>query len=344
MADFDAAVREALHDAVPPDLQAQPDLLIDGAIRAAHRTRAARVAGAGLLVLATAALAFVAAWVGFQRPAPAVPAQNPLTRQLCANPSPVAPPAKASAGSTGEAAALCPAGQPTGAGWELPEAPLTLERWVGYLRQGVQSTPASPCAAGTPDGPAFTVVVRQINGARTAYRSTDLGCHGREAVARYLAALAYQRADQQAATTTGYQLNCSPPKEGQPIPLTPPTDSIRATHSTGLLCTYPVYDPSKPGRLTPRDYHATALTPAQLEVMHRALSRSTFTQTRPTSCAPSPRQIVLHLTTPGDHGPAGDHIDLTGTCVDVLQFDGYTLWWQPPPDVRTTLSRLVPND
>ncbi|HEY3534102.1 MAG TPA: hypothetical protein VGK60_00940 [Pedococcus sp.] len=310
-------------------------------MRTARLTRAARVAGAGIVMLATAALAFVAAWTGSHRPAPAVPARDPLTRQLCARTHPVTPPARASTGLGGEAASLCPAGQPTGAGWELPGAPLTLERWVRYLREGLQSAPAAPCAVGSPGQPAFTVVVRRIDGARTAYRSTDLACNGREAVARYLAALAYQRADQQAATTTGYELNCSPPREGEAMQLTPPMESVRAAHSAGLLCVYPVFDPSQPGRLTPRDFHSVALTPGQLQLMHRALSTSTFTTTPPAPCSPSPRQVVLHLTTPGDHGPAGEHVDLVGTCTDVLQFDGYSLWWQPPQEVRSTLAGLL---
>ena len=121
-------------------------------------------------------------------------------------------------------------------------------------------------------------------------------------------------------------------------------DTVRVAHSAGLLCTYPVFDPSKPGRLAPRDYHFKDLTPAQLALVHRALSTSTFTTTRPAFCAPSPRQLALHLTSPGDHGPAGEHVDLVGTCVAVLQFDGYALWWQPPPEVRATLTGLLPAD
>lgn len=345
MADLDHAISQALRDAVPADLEAAPYALIEEAVRTARRTRNIRRAGAGVAALTAAALALTAVWMSFQRPSPAVPAQDPVTSQLCRDVHPTRPPVHPVNGLRGDAAALCPIGdEQDGAGWVLPGAPITLERWVAYLHGGIASTPAASCPAGSPARPRYVVVIKQLDGTRTAYRSTDLACGGRVAVARYLAALAYQRADAQAATTSGYDLTCSPPKGEDAIAVAAPMDAVRAAHSAGLLCSYPVFDPSLPGRLQARDYHAVPLTRDQLDVVHRALMTSSFSTTSPPACTPSGREILLRLTSPGSHGPAGEVVDLRGTCPDVLRLDGYARWWRPGPEMRAVLTRLLPAD
>jgi hypothetical protein len=233
-----------------------------------------------------------------------------------------------------------PDGEP---GWLLPGAALRLQRSVTYLRAGLASRPTGACPQGTAGQP-FVVVVQRVDGRRTAYRSSDLACGGREAVARYLTALAYDRAAHDAAGTSGYQLECSPPDLTQVTGSVAPLDAVRAAHTSGLLCTYPVYAPHEPGLLQARDYSSHPLTAEQVSALNRALATATFTATAPARCTPSSRELLLRLTTPGAHTPAGEHVELVGGCPSVLRLNGYALWWQPRPEEQALLARLVPAD
>ena len=345
MAEFENSVRQLLRDAVPPDLEADPYGLIDGAATYARRSRIARTAGGVVAAVVAAALVATAAWVGVQRsrPVPAGPAPNSVTQELCRAPRPTDPPGRPAAGLSGESAAICPTGADVGPGWVLPGAPLTMERWVDYLRAGIASTPLAACAPGAA-GPPFVVVVKRVAGERVSYRSSDLACGGREVVARYLAALAYQQADHDAAGTDGYALQCSPPKPDEPIPLIAPNATLRAVHSLGILCGYPVFDPSSSDRLVSRDYRAVHLTTVAMAVINADLAGSTFSTRAPAECAPSRRELTLRLQTPGGQSPAGEQVEFVGTCLDVLRLSGSTLWWRPEASTRAVLAALLPAD
>ena len=344
MAELENAVRQLLRDAVPPDLEADPYGLIDGAARNARRTRIAHAAGGAVAAVAVAALAAVA-WVGLQGPrtVPARPAPNPVTQELCRTPRPIDPPARPAADLSGESAAICPTGADVGPGWVLPGAPLTLERWVDYLRGGIASTPSAACVAG-PAGPPFVVVVKRVGAERMSYRSSDLACGGREVVARYLTALGYQQADRDAAVTLGDALHCSPPKRDKPSPLLAPEKTLRAVHSPGILCSYPVFDPSSPDRLAPRDFRAVHFTAEAMAVINADLAVSTFSTHPPTECASSRRELTLRLQTPGAQIPDQEQVEFVGTCLDVLRLSGTTLWWRPSPGTRAVLTALLPAD
>jgi hypothetical protein len=334
-------VRQLLRDAVPFDLEADPHGLIDGAAAYARRTRAARTAaGAVAAVVAVSLIAGV--WMGGRRPEPepARPAPNPVTQELCRDPRTTAPPAQPAADLSGEAAAICPIGNESGEGWVLPGAPLTLERWVDYLRGGIASTPSTACE-GRPAGPPFVVVVKRLATEPVSYRSSDLACGGREAVARYLAALAYQQADRDAAGTLGDAPHCSPPKQ-ETLSLTTPDTTLRAVHAPGILCSYPLFDPAGSDRLVPRDYASVHLSNDDLAVINADLARNTFSTKAPAECAPSRQHLALRLQTPGAEIPAEAQVEFVGTCLDVLRLSGNALWWRPDPSTRSVLAPLLP--
>ena len=202
--------------------------------------------------------------------------------------------------------------------------------------------PSSPCPAGAPAGPPFVVVVQRVDGTRTAYRSGDLAGGGREALARYLAAMAYQQADRDAATTVGYVLQCSPPKPDDVLPLPAPLVALRSTHGSGMLCAYPLFDPAGTEPLVPRDYAHVPLTPAALAAIGADLATASFETKPPPRCAASSRQLVLRLQTPGSHSADGDLVELTGECLDNLRLPGHALWWRPGPAARAALVGLLP--
>lgn len=341
MAESESSVRQLLRDAVPPELEADPYGLLAGAVAYAHRRRNARTVGAAVAAVVAASLV-VAAWVGVQRPKPepARPAPNPVTRELCRDPRTTAPPVNPAADLSGEVAALCPTGARGGDGWVLPGAPLTLERWVDYLRGAIASTPSTGCE-GRPAGPPFVVVVKRLGTAPVSYRSSDLACGGREVVARYLAALAYQQADRDASATLGDAPHCSPPKQ-ETMALVAPVATLRALHAPGILCRYPVFDPAGSDRLVPRDYTPVHLSAAELAVINADLARNTFSTNAPAECAPSRQQLTLRLQTPGAEIPAEAQVEFVGTCLDVLRLSGNQLWWRPDASTLAVLAPLLP--
>lgn len=344
MAELENSVRQLLRDAVPPDLEADPGGLIDGAATYARRSRNARTAG-GTVALAVVAALVAGVWMGIQqpRPVPARPAPNPVTQELCRSPRQTAPPVLPRTDPSGESAAICPLGDAEGPGWQLPGAPLTLERWVDYLSGGIASTPSAACAPG-PAGPPFLVVVKRVGAEPVSFRSSDLACSGREVVARYLAALAYEQADRDAAGVSGNAPQCSPPKLDEPLPLRTPLTTLRADHSPGILCSYPVFDPSGSDRLAPRDYQAVRLSTEAMAVVQADLAASTFSTRAPKTCPPSRRELTLRLQTPGAQIPAEEQVELVGSCLDVLRLSGNALWWQPDATTRAVLLPLLPAD
>ena len=345
MAEFEGAVREALRTAVPADLEAEPYALIDGAARYARGARLSRLASGATAAVLLAALVATTSWIVVDRPRedPARPAPDPATSRLCRDLRPTPPPRKAPEAASGVAAALCPTAGAEGQGWDLPGASLTLERWVAYLRSGLAADATGPCPVDTLAGPPFTVVIERLDAPRIAYRSTDLSCGGREAVARYLAALAFQRADQDAARVSGYTLQCSPPK-----PLTAdveaPMSQVRTSHTTGLLCLYPVFDAGSPGRLVVRDYRAVPLDAGQLATVNSELAHVTLVGEPGDSCEGSRWQLTLRVLTPGSHAADGEHVEFVGECVDALLLNGYDAWWRPSESTRSMLAGLVPAD
>ena len=237
--------------------------------------------------------------------------------------------------------ARCPAPGAPGEGWVLPGAALVLEQWVAYLRGGIASEPAAPCAVDAPPGQPFTVVVERLDGARTAYDSSALSCAGREVVARYLEALAYQRADQDAAKVAGYTLQCSPPKQVT-TELEPPVAQLGGLRSNGLLCLYPVFDAALPGRLVARDYRAVPLGAAQLAGVSSDLADTALAQDAAVTCDDSRWQLTLRLVTPGSHVEDEGLVELVGRCPAALRLNGYDAWWEPTPATQSLLAGLIP--
>lgn len=163
-------------------------------------------------------------------------------------------------------------------------------------------------------------------------------------LARYLAALAYQQADRDAASTYGSALHCSPPKLAIPMPLVARETTLSAKHSPGILCSYPVFDPSSGDRLVPRDHHAVPLTDEVLAVINADLATATFSTSAPSECEPSRQELTLRLRTPGATSPAGGLVEFVGTCPDVLRLSGDALWWRPKPQTLVVLTALLPTD
>jgi hypothetical protein len=123
---------------------------------------------------------------------PAAPARHllDLTMDTCAARSEIVPPPQTLASAYGMVAArLCalPGESRQGRdGWVLPGAALTDERWVARLRQAlVDAEPHADCRSG-PSGPAFVLALEELDGTIIGYRSQDLTCAGRVAVAAYL--------------------------------------------------------------------------------------------------------------------------------------------------------------
>ena len=187
------------------------------------------------------------------------------------------------------------------------------------------------------------MVVERHDGVRTAYRSSDLACGGREVVARYLAALAYQRADQDAARVSGYDLHCSPPKLAT-ADLGAPGSQLQGARSTGLLCLYPVFDAAAPGRLVARDYRAVPLDARQLASVSSELAGTSLVKEPRERCDGSRWQLTLRLVTPGSHAEDGQHLEFVGDCAAALRLNGYDVWWQPAEGTRAMLAGLVPAD
>jgi hypothetical protein len=345
MAEFEGAVREALRTAVPSDLEAEPYALIDGAARYARGARTSRLASGATAAVLLAALVVTTSWLVLVRPPedPARPAPDPVVSRLCRDLNPTTPPRQAVGAMGGAAAVLCPTAGPEGAGWDLPGAPLTLEKWVGYLRAGVAADAAGACPVDTPVGRPFTVVIERLDGQRTAYRSADLACGGRVAVARYLAALAYQRAAQDAANISGYTLTCSPP-DVITSALTVAEVKFQTPRATGLLCIYPQFDPGLPGRLVARDYRAVPLDAGQLAMVNSELAGSPIVMEPGSQCRTSRWELTLRLVTPGSHAADGESLEFIGGCADVLRLNRYALWWRPSEATRSMLGGLVPTD
>jgi hypothetical protein len=147
-----------------------------------------------------------------------------------------------------------------------------------------------------------------------------------------------------AAATYGNALQCSPPKRDEPIPLAAPNATLRAVHSSGILCAYPTFDPTTPARLGPRAYRSASLSADAMAAINADLARATFTTRAPAPCGPSRHELTLRVETPGTHGPAGEHVEFVGTCLAVLRLSGNALWWRPEPSTPAVLAALMPAD
>jgi hypothetical protein len=106
----------------------------------------------------------------------------------------------------------------------------------------------------------------------------------------------------------------------------------------------PLFDPSSPDRLVPRDYHSVRLTAEELAAVDADLASSTFSTTAPAECAPSRHDLTLRLETVGAQIPEEGHVELVGTCLDVLRLAGNPFWWRPDASTLAVLARLLPAD
>ena len=194
MPEFETMLREALHAAVPSDLE-QPGMA-EGAKAYAVRVRRLRVVSAAVVAAVVVLIASVISTGMFRdrAVAPAKPQtnyRNPCTEPIAVTPLRTAPVAPASGryqhvlvcALTGSGS-VWPGSLPPDDSVDTPEA---IDSLTWDLRDG-----GADCG-GLPVGRAFTVNVMGWDGKAAAYLNTDLRCGGWDFLDRYYVALAEQR-------------------------------------------------------------------------------------------------------------------------------------------------------
>jgi len=357
MADLETRLRDVMVGAAP----ANPSTagLVVGARRYAARARRARIAGAAVLAAVVVVVASLTTGLvgGRQASPPAAPARHllDLTMDTCAARSEIVPPPQTLASAYGMVAArLCalPGESRQGRdGWVLPGAALTDERWVARLRQAlVDAEPHADCRSG-PSGPAFVLALEELDGTIIGYRSQDLTCAGRVAVAAYLETVALQAAQRDALSADPSGPHCGPPADtvfnSTSEPVIDPTGHpyIEGGGGRVALCLYPQYDPASGARLVERDYRIAfrslepSSTPDWLQggITFPAESLSTAPQR---ACDPSPWRMVLRSDTAEGSPP----VEVQSRCAGVYELTvagGFQRYWTPPPNVAARLAACV---
>lgn len=353
MSELENQLRTALREAVPPSLE--PHGLAEGAQRYAVRARRVRVVAGGCAAVVIA-LVLGLTFTDFRFLAtPAGGSKKPsASSALCTKrlPPPSAPPAKGQQLPGDVEAHLCPASErmsPGGAGWTLPADSLTDERWIARFRSVIaEDDPAHPCTV--PDsavGPAFTVVFRHNTGRLTTYRSVDLSCRGRNAVAAFLGDLALARAKWQAASLGPDDIDCAPLELGDIRVSSLPIAGRILTRTTGVLCLYPLFEPDGVEPLVGRPPYRIVLSPAQMAIINADLEQTTLREGAKRSGATGACRKVgwtlhLRLNTPGAHLPGPDPDVLSSSCTDELMLVNTTLTWVLEPKTAAMIASLVP--
>lgn len=359
MADPEARLRELMVAAAP----AEPSTvgLVVGARRYAARVHRARLAGTALVTVAVVVAASLTTGLlgGRSASPPAAPGTHLayLTAATCAARAEVVPPARSLTSPYGMVAArLCAAAADAGAaarvGWVLPDVALTDERWVAHFRQALADADPQTGCGNSPAGPAFVLALERRDGTIIGYRSQDLTCSGRVAVAAYLEALALQAAERDALSADLSGPNCGPPADTVFAPRSQPlrNPSTGDAYSGGgggptVLCLYPQYQPTSRSRLVERNYRiafrapdpSTAPTWIQLGLAFPAASLSTMP---PQACSPSPWRLVLRSDTAEGSPP----VEVQSRCAGVYELTvagGFQRYWTPPPDVAAGLAACV---
>lgn len=350
MSDFEDRLRESLRDAVPSNLDTRG--LAAGAERYAVRARRVRVLGAvAALALVLAVAGTTASWFGHEQrpPAPATPSpvwSNTSTLECGANPRTTRPPSPAVTPFGDVMARLCPApgAGPAGEGWTLPAQPLRTDTWISYLRGGlVAEDPAKPCPVSAAAlGPAFTVTIQRLDGQLLSYRSADLACQGRDAVARYLTAMAFERADIEASATTGNAIHCAAPKDDGAKLASGPLPGASFRRPQAVLCLYPEYAPRGSDRLVERPYQRVELTADQVAVLNEDLQGATLRTPTEPACTGSHWLLVLKMVNPGSHEPDGEEVEYRSRCSDRLYLQDHRLEWRPGQWARKLVASFIP--
>lgn len=359
MSDIETRLRD-LMEVAAPDNPATAGLVV-GARRYAARTRRARIAGASVLAAALVLAATVTTGLlgGRQASPPAAPGTHlvDLTMATCAARAEVVAPPQTLASAYGMVAArLCSLpGGGSGDGWVLPGAALTDERWVAHLRQAlVDADPHADCRSGRL-GPAFVLALEKRDGTIVGYRSTDLPCGGRVAVATYLETVALQAAYRDALSADVHGPNCAP----RPARAFDPTSQPLRDPSTGhpytgggggptVVCLYPQYVASSGAPLVARDYRVAfrslkqSTAPGWLE-LGIAYPAGSLSATPPRACDPSPWRLVLRSwTTEG-----GPDVEVQSQCAGVYELSVAGLfqrYWTPAPDVARHLAACLEQE
>jgi hypothetical protein len=346
------------------DVDAASLLDAEDLVRVGKRRRQTRRRIAGAAALA-AAVVFAASLTsglvgGRQASPPAAPGTHlvNLTLGTCAARAEVVPPPQSLASAYGMVAArLCPLpGQGSGGrdGWVLPEAALADERWVAHLRQALVDADPHTVCRGSRLGPAFVLALEKRDGTIVGYRSTDLPCGGRVAVAAYLETVALQAAERDALSTDVHGPNCAPPpdRDFDPTsqPLRDPSTGRPYTGGGGgptVLCLYPQYAPSSGTPLVARNYRVAfrstsqepSTPPAWVELGIAFPARS-LSATPPRACDPSPWRMVLRSwTTEG-----GPDVEVQSRCAGVYELSvagEFQRYWTPTPDVAARLAACL---
>ena len=333
--------------------------LVVGARRYAARARRARIAGAAVLAAVVVVVASLTTGLvgGRQASPPAGRGSHlvDLTMATCAARAEVVPPPHTLASAYGMVAArLCalPGESSQGRdGWVLPGAALADERWVTRLRQAlVDAEPHADCRRG-PGGPAFVLALEELDGTIIGYRSQDMTCAGRVAVAAYLEAVALQSAQRDALSADPSGPNCGPPADTVFNPTSEPELDPTGHPYTGggggraALCLYPQYDPASGARLVERDYHIAfrsvdpGSTPEWLRggIAFPAESLRTAPQH---ACSSSPWRMVMRSDTAEGSPP----VEVQSRCAGVYELSvagGFQRYWTPPPDVAARFAACV---
>jgi hypothetical protein len=215
---------------------------------------------------------------------------------------------------------------------------------IARLRQALVQ--GYPDCGNQPPGPPFVLALEALDGTITGYRSLDLPCFGRVAVAAYLEDLGLQ--DAELAATGQPEPNCAPPDDGLDtrgqLSDGPPGRTVGGGGGVGrtVICLYPQYDPHSPAALMQRDYHAIRPTAGALTRGFTVAAGST-TQTAPTSCEPQPWRLVLRSW--GAEG--GPDIEVRSRCRGIFEVllpgtgPGYNRYWTPDPATASLLSACL---
>ncbi|MFC8501760.1 hypothetical protein ACFUC1_05340 [Pedococcus sp. NPDC057267] len=333
--------------------------LVFGAHRYAARARRRRFAGAAVLAAAVVLVASLTTGLVGGRDAspPAAPGTHlvDLTLSTCAARAEVMPPPRAIASAYGMVAsrlcALPGASSRGGDGWVLPETSLTSERWVARLRQALIDTDRHADCGDGPLGPAFVLALEERDGTILGYRSTDLACRGRAAVAAYLETMALQAAQRDALSADTNGPNCGPPADTVFDPTSRPLLDPTGHPYTGggggstVLCLYPQYFPASRARLVEQAYRiafrsqerSTTPTWIGLGLMFPAVSLST---TPPRSCSPSPWRMVLRSDTSDGSPPVEVHSRCAGV-YELTVASSFRRYWTPTPNLAAQLEACV---
>ena len=354
MTDPETRLRDLMVAAAPPNPATAG--LAAGARRYAARARRARITGAAVLVAAVVLAASLTASLlgGRQASPPAAPGTHlvGLTMASCAARAEVVPPPKVLASAYGMVAArLCALpdeGNAGHSGWVLPDTALTDERWVAHLRQALVDTDQHADCGDGPLGPAFLLTLERLDGTIVGYRSTDLGCGGRAAVASYLETVALQAAQRDALSADTSGPNCGPPADTPFDPTSRPLLDPTGHPYTGggggptVLCLYPQYSPTSGARLVERGYRIAfrstqqSTTPTWLQI-GIAFPSASLSTTPARSCVPAPWRMVLRSW----NTEGGPDVEVQSRCAGVYELTvagSFRRYWTPPPNLAARLA------